>query len=145
MIPIEKILETIPHRYPILLVDRLLEVDEAFSRGKGLKNVTINEPFFQGHYPGRPIMPGVLIIEAIAQTAAAIMLMDPKNNGKLPLLGGLDKVKFKRMVVPGDQLILDIEILWTRSWVGKGCGVALVNGEQAASCELSFKLISREE
>jgi beta-hydroxyacyl-ACP dehydratase FabZ len=143
LIPIEEILEHLPHRYPILLVDRLLEVESDFSKGKGIKNVTINEPFFQGHYPGKPIMPGVLIVESIAQCAAAIMLMDPKNNGKLPILGGLENVKFKRMVVPGDQLVLDIQILWMRGNIGKGAGVALVDGEQAASAELIFKLIPK--
>jgi len=145
LIPIEQILEHLPHRYPILLVDRLLEVESDYSRGKGIKNVTINEPFFQGHYPGKPIMPGVLIVESIAQCAAAIMLLDPKNKGLLPILGALDNVKFKRMVVPGDQLTLDIEILWMRGAIGKGRGVAHVSGEQAASAELTFKLIPKED
>ncbi len=144
MIPIEQILAHLPHRYPLLLVDRLLEVSDDFGHGRGLKNVTINEPYFQGHYPGKPIMPGVLIIESIAQTAAAIMMMNPKNRDTLPILGALDNVKFKRMVVPGDQLIIEIKILWMRGMIGKGAGVAHVDGEQAASCELTFKLISKE-
>jgi beta-hydroxyacyl-ACP dehydratase FabZ len=144
LIPIEQILKTIPHRYPLLLVDRLLEVNEDFSHGIGLKNVTINEPFFQGHYPGMPIMPGVLIIESIAQAAAAVILLNPARAGLTPILAALDDVKFKRMVVPGDQLELEVDILWVRGFIGKGRGVARVGGEVAASADLSFKLSPRE-
>ncbi|HWD41614.1 MAG TPA: 3-hydroxyacyl-ACP dehydratase FabZ [Fimbriimonas sp.] len=143
LIDIQQILESLPHRYPILLVDRLLEVNEAKTHGIGLKNVTFNEPFFQGHYPGMPIMPGVLIIEAIAQTAAAIMLMNPEHAGKVPILGGVENGKFKRMVIPGDQLLMEVEILWIRNSVGKGRGTAKVDGELAASADLLFKLAPR--
>ena len=141
---IDQILDNLPHRYPILMVDRLLEVNEDFTKGRGLKNVTINEPYFQGHYPGMPIMPGVMIVEAIAQTVAAVMLMNPKHRGHLPILGALDDVKFKRMVVPGDQLIIEIDILWVRGLIGKGRGVARVNDEVAVSAELTFKLNLRD-
>ncbi len=144
MIHIEKILEHLPHRYPILLVDRILDVNEDFTHGRGLKNVTINEPFFNGHYPGKPLMPGVLIVEAIAQVAAAIMLMNPKHYGLIPIMGALDNVKFKRMVIPGDQLIIDIDILWVRGSIGKGQGVAMVDGDLAVSAELMFKLGKRD-
>ena len=144
MIDIQKILEHLPHRYPLLLVDRLLEVNEDFTHGRGLKNVTINEQFFQGHYPGMPIMPGVLIIESIAQVAAAVMLMHPNYGKRWPILGALDNVKFKRMVVPGDQLIIDADILWVRGAFGKGTGLATVDGEVVASAELMFKLAPRD-
>ena len=139
--PIEEILRHLPHRYPMLLVDRILEVSEDGMRGKGLKNVTVNEPFFQGHYPGRPIMPGVLIIESMAQMGAAVLLMNPKLKGHVPLIGAIDGVKFKRMVVPGDQLIVDLEILWLRGTIGRTKAVATVDGEMAASMEMTFKLM----
>lgn len=128
----------------MLLVDRILEVSEDGLRGTGLKNVTINEPFFQGHYPGMPIMPGVLILESMAQVGAAILLMSPALAGRVPLIGAIDNVKFKRMVQPGDQLILNMEILWLRGGIGKTKGTATVDGELAASMEMTFKLAPRE-
>jgi len=106
-----------------------------------LKNVTMNEPFFQGHYPGNPIMPGVLIIESMAQVGAALMLIDPKMEGQIPVIGAIDDVKFKRPVIPGDQLIIDVEILWFRSSVGRIKAVATVDGDLAASMEMTFKLL----
>ena len=128
----------------MLLVDRILEVDEGGLKCRGLKNVTINEPFFQGHYPGQPIMPGVLIIEAMAQVGAALLLTAPEMQGRIPLIGAIDDVKFKRPVVPGDQLITDCEILWVRSSIGKMRSVATVEGEVAASMEMTFKLRERD-
>ena len=128
----------------MLLVDRILEVNEEKTWGRGLKNVTVNEPFFQGHYPGKPIMPGVLIIESMAQLGAAIILMNPQFEGSVPLIGGIDAVKFKRMVVPGDQLIIDVEILWLRGTIGKIKAQATVEGDLAASMEMVFKLMPRE-
>ena len=107
----------------------------------GLKNVTMNEQFFQGHYPGRPIMPGVLIIEAMAQAGAILILSMPENEGKAPLIGAIDNVKFKRPVVPGDQLISNTELLWFRNSIGKMKATATVNGENVASMELTFKVI----
>lgn len=136
---INEIMRFLPHRYPMLLVDRILEV-EPNKRCKGLKNVTMNEAFFQGHYPGMPIMPGVLIIEAMAQAGAVILLSDPKYQGLVPIIGAIDEVKFKRPVVPGDQLITEIELLWIKSNVGKIKGIATVDGELACSIELIFKL-----
>lgn len=141
---IEEILQYLPHRYPMLLVDRILEVNEEKTWGRGLKNVTVNEPFFQGHYPGKPIMPGVLIIESMAQLGAAIILMNPQFEGSVPLIGGIDAVKFKRMVVPGDQLIIDVEILWLRGTIGKIKAQATVEGDLAASMEMVFKLMPRD-
>jgi len=144
LILIEEILAAVPHRYPLLLVDRLLEINDTFTTAKGLKNVTINEEFFQGHYPGRPMMPGVLIVEALAQTAAAVMLLNPLNKGKMPVMGALDAVRFKRPVIPGDQLIIEVEILWVRNGIGKGKGIATVDGEVACHAELLFKLVPRD-
>lgn len=140
---IEGILDCLPHRYPMLLVDRLLEVSEDKKRCRGLKNVTINEPFFIGHYPGEPIMPGVLIIEAMAQVGAALLLNDPEIQGRVPLIGAIDDVKFRRPVVPGDQLITEITILWTRGSIGRLKCVGSVDGETVATMELTFKLKER--
>jgi beta-hydroxyacyl-ACP dehydratase FabZ len=123
----------------MLLVDRIVSVSEDGKQCRGLKNVTINEPFFQGHYPGKPIMPGVLILESMAQVGAALFLSKPEYNGKIPLIGALDEVKFKRMVVPGDQLVMDVEILWMRGLIGRMKGVAKVDGEIAASMQMTFK------
>lgn len=128
----------------MLLVDRILEISEDGKHGRGLKNVTMNEPFFQGHYPGMPIMPGVLIVESMAQVGAAILLMNPALKGKVPLIGAIDGVKFKRMVQPGDQLMIDIEILWLRGSIGRTKGTATVDGELAASMEMTFKLMPKE-
>ena len=141
---IQEILRYLPHRYPLLLVDRILEVVPG-KKCVGLKNVTMNEQFFTGHYPGKPIMPGVLVIEAIAQAGAILILSDPEHEGKIPLIGSIDNVKLKRPVVPGDQLISDTELLWFRGSIGKMRGVATVNGEVAASLEMTFKIIPAEQ
>ncbi len=125
----------------MLLVDRIIEVSEDGQSCRGLKNVSVNEPFFQGHYPGMPIMPGVLILESMAQVGAAIMLMSEKYAGSTPLIGAIDEVKFKRPVVPGDQLILEVAVLWTKGRIGKMKGVATVDGEVAATMEMIFKLV----
>jgi 3-hydroxyacyl-[acyl-carrier-protein] dehydratase len=131
--------DILPHRYPFLLVDRLLEVVPG-ERAAGLKNVTINEPFFQGHFPGQPIMPGVLIVEAMAQVGAAALLTMPENRGRLALFTGIDNLRFKRQVVPGDTLRLELEIIKMRGPVGKGRGTATVDGKVAATGELMFAL-----
>lgn len=139
---IDEILKLLPHRYPILLVDRILEF-EAGKSVKGLKNVTMNEPHFQGHYPGMPIMPGVLIVESIAQCAAVILLSDPALQNSVPVIGAIDNVKCRRMVVPGDQMILDVELLWFKARVGRIKGRASVDGETAVDMEMTFKLIPK--
>lgn len=144
MINIEEILDFLPHRYPMLLVDRILEISEDGQKCRGLKNVTINEPFFQGHYPGMPIMPGVLIIEAMAQVGAALLLSRDPDAKQVPLIGALDKVKFKRPVRPGDQLVTDCELLWVRNGVGKMVSTATVDGELAASMEMTFKIVQQD-
>lgn len=129
----------------MLLVDRILEISEDRTRCRGLKNVTMNEPFFQGHYPGNPIMPGVLIVEAMAQCGAAIILMNDAYAGFVPLIGAIDAVKFKRMVTPGDQLVMDVEVLWLRGTIGKVKAQATVEGELAASMEMTFKLLPKDK
>ncbi len=127
----------------MLLVDRVLEMREG-KFCKGLKNVTMNEAFFQGHYPERPIMPGVLIVEAMAQAGAVLILNRPDLAGKVPLIGAIDDVRFKRPVVPGDQLISELELLWIRGTIGRFKGTATVDGELVASMEMTFKLIDKE-
>lgn len=141
---IQQLLEILPHRYPILLVDRILEHSPEGDWCKAIKNVTINEAFFQGHYPGFPVMPGVLIVEAMAQTGAAITLTRPDAKGMIPLIGAIDDVKFRKMVTPGDQLVMECQLLWLRGSIGRMKCHATVDGELAASMELTFKLIPRE-
>jgi len=139
MYEIEQIKEIIPHRYPFLLVDKVTEVEEE-KRVVGYKNVTINEPFFQGHFPEYPVMPGVLIIEALAQTGAVAILSMENNKGKIGFLAGVDKCRFKRQVKPGDQLKLEVEITRIKGPIGKGKAVATVDGELACEAEIMFAI-----
>ncbi|TQR12807.1 3-hydroxyacyl-ACP dehydratase FabZ [Psychrobacillus soli] len=127
----------IKHRYPFLLVDRILELEEG-KRAVGIKNVTANEDFFNGHFPNYPVMPGVLIVEALAQVSAVAMLTQEGNQGRLGLLAGIDKCRFKRQVKPGDQLRLEVEITRIKGPIGKGKGVATVDGELVCETELIF-------
>ncbi|MDY0394201.1 3-hydroxyacyl-ACP dehydratase FabZ [Virgibacillus halophilus] len=136
---IEQIKEIIPHRYPFLLVDKVLEVDEG-NRVVGLKNVSANEPFFQGHFPAYPVMPGVLIVEALAQVGAITMLDKEENKGKIGFLAGIDKCRFKKQVKPGDQLRLEVEIIRVKGPIGKGKGRATVDGELACEAEITFAI-----
>jgi len=140
---IKEIMDRLPHRYPFLLVDRVLELEKG-KRAVGLKNVSANEPFFQGHFPGTPIMPGVLIIEALAQLGAVVVLDDEANRGRLALFAGIDNCRFRKQVVPGDQLRLEIEIVKMRGSVGKGIGKATVDGQIAAEAEILFALGPKE-
>ncbi len=135
----------LPHRYPMLLVDKIIEINEENTKCKGIKNVTINEPFFQGHYPGNPIMPGVLIVESMAQVGASLLLQTDALKNRIPLIGNIDNVKFRRMVRPGDQLVIEIELLWVKGNVGKIAGIATVEGEMAAQMEMVFKLSDRNK
>lgn len=128
----------------MLLVDRILEY-ETGKRTVGLKNVTINEAFFQGHYPGRPIMPGVLILEFLAQAGAVILLTDDRFKGMVPVIGAFDNVKFRRQVVPGDQLIGEIEMIKLRGTVGWIHAVAKVDGNVVTEMDMTFKLLPAGE
>lgn len=139
MLDIQQIKEIIPHRYPFLLVDQILEVEEG-KRAVGIKNVTANEEFFNGHFPEFPVMPGVLIVEALAQVGAVAMLKKEENKGKLALFAGIDSCRFKRQVRPGDQLRLEVEMTRVRGAIGKGKGTATVNGEIACELEMTFAL-----
>lgn len=141
---INQIMQVLPHRYPMLLVDRILEVEPG-KRCKGLKNVTMNESFFQGHYPGMPIMPGVLIVEAMAQAGAVILLTDPKYEGMVPVIGAVDDVKFRRQVVPGDALVTEVELLWIRRNVGRIRAKCSVGDVVAAEMELTFSLLAQDK
>ena len=136
---INEIMKRIPHRYPFLLVDCVTELIPGNS-AKGYKNVTINEPFFQGHFPGYPVMPGVLILEALAQLGAVAVLDSEENRGKLALFTGIDKVRFRRQVVPGDKLELEAQIIRMKSIMGKASVKATVDGELAAEGEIMFAL-----
>jgi 3-hydroxyacyl-[acyl-carrier-protein] dehydratase len=136
---IQEIKEIIPHRYPMLLVDRVEELEEG-KRVVAKKNVTINEPFFQGHFPHEPVMPGVLIVEAMAQAGAVALLSLPDFRGKTAYFGGLDKAKFRKKVTPGDTLILEVEILKVKSAAGIGKGIAYVDGKKVAEAELTFMI-----
>ena len=129
--------ELIPHRYPFLLVDRVEEVEPGV-RSVGIKNVTQNEPFFQGHFPGYPVMPGVLIVEAMAQVGAVGVMTLEEFRGKLALFAGIDGVRFRRQVVPGDVLRMEVEISRLKGRVGRGKGSATVNGERVCEAELMF-------
>lgn len=139
MLSAHEIKDIIPHRYPFLLVDRVTEKEEG-KRVVGLKNVTINEPFFAGHFPEHPVMPGVLILEALAQVGAIAVLDMEENKGKIGFLAGVDKCRFKREVVPGDQLELEVEILRMKGPIGKGKGTATVNGEVVCTAEITFAI-----
>jgi 3-hydroxyacyl-[acyl-carrier-protein] dehydratase len=140
MLEADQIESVIPHRYPFLLVDRIVDLEPG-KRGVGLKNVTANEWFFEGHFPGRKIMPGVLIVEALAQVAAVTLLYGRETEGKTPLFGGIERMRFRRPVVPGDQLQLEFVLERLRGPIGKGNVRASVEGELAAEGTISFALV----
>jgi beta-hydroxyacyl-ACP dehydratase FabZ len=141
---IDGILETLPHRYPFLLVDRILELEPG-KRAVGIKNVTVNEPHFTGHWPENPVMPGVLILEAMAQVGGVFLLCTSDNRGKLAYFGGVDKVRWRRAVRPGDQLIMEATMIKQKGSVGKVSIVAQVDGEVACQGEFSFALVPDPE
>jgi 3-hydroxyacyl-[acyl-carrier-protein] dehydratase len=140
---IQEILGLLPHRYPFLLIDRVVE----FERGKRLvaiKNVTMNEPFFQGHFPGYPLMPGVLIVEAMAQAGAIIMLHEiPDREKKLAVFTGIEKAKFRRPVTPGDQLRIEVNVLAFKSRLGRMEASAFVEGKLACQATLTCSIVPR--
>ena len=136
---IKEIQKIIPHRYPFLLIDKIEKLEEGKS-AVGYKNVTMNEYFFQGHFPTEPVMPGVLIIEALAQVGAVVILSKPENAGKIAYFGGINKAKFRRKVVPGDTLRLEVEITKVRGNVGIGVAIAYIESNVAAQAELIFAI-----
>jgi 3-hydroxyacyl-[acyl-carrier-protein] dehydratase len=138
---IQQIQSILPHRYPFLLIDRVLEVERK-KRILALKNVTANEPFFSGHFPGRPIMPGVLIIEAMAQAGGTLLLTEvPDRHGKLMVFTGIERAKFRRPVVPGDQLRIEVEVIVWRTHAVKMLGKAQVDGKLACEATISCRLV----
>jgi 3-hydroxyacyl-[acyl-carrier-protein] dehydratase len=140
---IQEILGFLPHRYPFLLIDRVVEFERT-KRIVALKNVTINEPHFQGHFPGQPIMPAVLVIEAMAQAGAVLMLSElPDRENKLAVFTGIDGAKFRRPVVPGDQLRIEVDVLSFRSRAGKMAGKAIIDGKVAAEAILTCMIVPR--
>ena len=143
MLGIDEIMKALPHRYPFLLVDRILEIEEK-KRIVGLKNVTINEPFFQGHFPGHPIMPGVLIIEAMAQVGGILLMGQIEGyETKVVYFMSLDNVKFRRPVKPGDQLRFELEMLQIRGMVCKMRGVAKVDGDVVCEADMAAMVRDR--
>lgn len=143
MLGVEEIMEILPHRDPFLLVDAITEIEPG-KRAVGYKYVRPDEDFFRGHFPGAPVMPGVLIIESMAQVGAVAILIEPANRGKLPVFGGIDKVRLRRPVKPGDTLVTEATVLQSRSNSGKVHAVARVNGEVVAESECLFVLVSRD-
>ena len=140
---IQEILDFLPHRYPFLMIDRIIEF-ERVKRVVALKNVTINEPFFQGHFPGAPIMPGVLVIEAMAQAGAVLMLSELSDREtKLAVFTGIDNAKFRRSVVPGDQLRIEVDVLSFRTRAGRMAGKAYVDGKVACEATLTCMIVPR--
>lgn len=146
MLDIREIQERLPHRYPFLMVDRILELQPG-KRAVALKNVTANEPYFTGHYPGRPIMPGVLIVEALAQVGGLAVMTesDARDDTRVPLLTGVNKARFRRVVTPGDQLRLEVDVLQLRRTMGKCRGIAYVGEENVAEAEILFSITTAEK
>ena len=139
MLDVTQIQQIIPHRYPFLLVDRILELEPG-KRAVGLKNVSVNEPFFEGHFPGYPVMPGVLIMEAMAQVGATAILSLEENRGKIGLFAGVDEFRWRSQVTPGDTLVMEVEMVRLKGPVGKGRATARVGDRVVAEGTMMFAL-----
>ncbi|MFC1944565.1 3-hydroxyacyl-ACP dehydratase FabZ [Chloroflexota bacterium] len=139
MLDAKEIQDIIPHRWPFLMLDRITELEPG-ARAVGVKNVTSTEPCFQGHFPGYPVFPGVLIVEALAQVGAVAILSQPQNKGKIAFFAGIDGLRFRQQVVPGDTLELEVRLTKLRGPVGKGTALARVGGKTVAEGELTFAL-----
>jgi 3-hydroxyacyl-[acyl-carrier-protein] dehydratase len=142
MLDVLEIMKRIPHRYPFLLVDKILEMNKETRTARGIKNVTINEEFFQGHFPGHPIMPGVLIVESMAQ-CLGVLVMDDVVGDKVPYFAGIESAKFKRPVRPGDQLVYEVRVEKQKLNIIKAHGVAKVDGELACEATFTFCIADR--
>jgi beta-hydroxyacyl-ACP dehydratase FabZ len=140
---IQEIMKLLPHRYPFLLVDKIIECDD-HKRIVGIKNVTMNEPFFQGHFPGVPVMPGVLQIEAMAQTGGILINRIAKAGDRVPFFMSIDKAKFRRVVKPGDQMRIEIDIITHKTKIARFVGKVLVDGELASEAELMCMLADQK-
>lgn len=140
MLSVTDIQKILPHRYPMLLVDKIVEL-EPMKRAVGIKGVTNTEPYFQGHFPGKPVMPGVLLLEAMAQVGGVALMEPAENRGKIALFGGIDNVKFRKQVVPGDQLRMEAEIVKVRGNIGRVRAEAFVDGQKVAEGEFTFALV----
>lgn len=139
MFDVNQIMEILPHRYPFLLVDRVLEFEYG-KRVVGIKNVTMNEPFFQGHFPGQPVMPGVLMVEAMAQLSGVILLSFPETKGKISYFASIENVRFRKPVVPGDQIRMEVDLYKMKGPVGKTRGKCYVDGKVVAEAEMTFSM-----
>ncbi len=135
----KEIMDIIPHRYPFLMIDSIEELEPGV-RALGRKCVSVNEPYFQGHFPGNPVMPGVLIVEALAQVGAVAILSQPEFKGKTAYFAGIDKARFRQKVMPGDVLMLEMTVIKVKGPVGVGRAVATVDGKKAAEAELTFAI-----
>jgi len=140
-VDVRSIMEILPHRYPMLLIDRITEL-EPQKRAVGYKNITFNEPFFTGHFPNNPVMPGVLIIEAMAQLGGSAILEPNSQTTTVPYLAGVDKVKFRRPVIPGDKLVMEVNVMWVRMNMGGLRAEARVDDQLVCSGELAFSMVS---
>jgi len=140
---VNRVLAALPHRYPFLLVDRILELEPGV-RAVGIKNVTINEEFFNGHFPGRPMKPGVMVLESMAQVGGILLMASADNHGKLAVFGGMDRVRFRKPVVPGDQLVSEVRLLKVHGEYGKVKAIGRVNGEVVAEAEYLYILLKDE-
>jgi len=144
IIDTEAIKKLLPHRYPFLMVDKIIEMEER-KRIVGVKNVTVNEPFFQGHFPVKAVMPGVLIVEALAQTLGVLALREEENKGKLAFFASIKEARFRKPVFPGDTLILEAEITNWRTRILQCKGVAKVDGEVVCEAELMFSIMGENK